>query len=136
GLIAHEGAVVVEIVDGLPSPERMLPDLEGLTEAVDVLSDAEFADAALGGRRAVALGVCAREEALGSVLALVWAEMDVVVRQHYRSASARCRSSGHVILKLRTGASTIRTSPPSASTSDASSVASATRSVSSARRRI
>ena len=57
GLLAHERAVVVEVVERAVAPELVVPDVERLREAVDVLGDAELGDAALGGRLAVALGV-------------------------------------------------------------------------------
>ena len=37
GLLAHEPTVVVEVVNRVLAPERVLPDLERLSEAVDVL---------------------------------------------------------------------------------------------------
>ena len=51
GLLAHERAVVVEVVVRVVAPERVLPDLERLREAVDVLGDAQLGDAALARRR-------------------------------------------------------------------------------------
>jgi hypothetical protein len=82
GLLAHEGAVVVEVVDRVLAPERVLPDLERGGEAVDVLGHPELGDAPLGRALAVALGVGGREEARGRVLGLVRAQVDVVVGQH------------------------------------------------------
>ena len=46
GLLAHEVAVLVEVVVREAFPERVPPDLERLTEAVDVLGDAELLDPA------------------------------------------------------------------------------------------
>ena len=45
GLLAHERAVFVEVVVGVLAPERVVPDLERLVEAIDVLGDAELGDA-------------------------------------------------------------------------------------------
>ena len=47
GLLAHERAVGVEVVVRVAHPERVLPDVERLLEAVDVLGDAELGDPAL-----------------------------------------------------------------------------------------
>src|SRR3954453_6262994 len=47
GLLAHERAVGVEVVGRALAPELMVPDLERLREAVDVLGDSELRDAAL-----------------------------------------------------------------------------------------
>ena len=57
GLLAHELAVGVEVVERVLAPERVLPDVERLREAVDVLGDAELGDPALARRLAVALDV-------------------------------------------------------------------------------
>ena len=65
GLLAHEVAVGVEVVAGRVAPQLVLPDLERLGEAVDVLGHAELLDAALLGGLAIALGVRGGEVALG-----------------------------------------------------------------------
>ena len=65
GLLAHEGAVLVEVVARPVAPEGVVPDVERRAEAVDVLGDPELVDPPLGRRLAVALGVGGREEALG-----------------------------------------------------------------------
>ena len=50
GLLAHEAAVVVEVVDRARAPRTGgATDVERLAEAVDVLGDAELGDPALGG---------------------------------------------------------------------------------------
>ena len=83
GLLAHERAVVVEVVARAVAPQRVLPDVERRAEAVDVLGDAELLDPALGGDVAVALGVGGGEVALGRRgLDVVGAQVDVVVGQH------------------------------------------------------
>ena len=64
GLLAHERAVVVDVVARPAAPPRVLPDLERLREAVDVLGDAELGDPALVRGLAVALGVGRGEVAL------------------------------------------------------------------------
>ena len=61
GLLAHELAVGVDVVARPLLPPRVLPDVERLGEAVDVLRDAELGDPALLGDGAVALGVGGRE---------------------------------------------------------------------------
>ena len=50
GVLAHEGDVGVQVVDGVRAPERVLPDVERGGEAVDVLGHAELGHAALGRR--------------------------------------------------------------------------------------
>ena len=80
-LLAHERAVVVEVVARVALPQRMVPDLEGLAEPVHVLADAELGDAALGRHRAVALGVGGGEVTLGGRARVVRAQVDVVVGQ-------------------------------------------------------
>ena len=57
GLLAHERAVGVDVVERVLAPERVVPDVERLLEAVDVLGDAELGDPALARRLAVALDV-------------------------------------------------------------------------------
>jgi hypothetical protein len=100
------------------------PDIEGLYEAIDVLGHAQLLDSALRGGLPVALGVLAREVALGRASVLVRAEMDVIVRQQ-RSASTIRRSVSRVTLMFSGGASTTLTVPPMSSTREASSVAAA-----------
>ena len=75
GVLAHEGAVGVEIVVRVGGPERVLPDRKRLREAVDVLGDAELLDAALTGGAAVALRVCLREVLAGAGLVRVAAQV-------------------------------------------------------------
>ena len=55
--VAHELAVGVDVVGRLRAPERVVPDVERLFEAVHVLGDAQLGDPALARRLAVALGV-------------------------------------------------------------------------------
>ena len=50
GLLAHERAVLVEVVARVLAPERVVPDVERLREAVDVLGDPELGDPALAAR--------------------------------------------------------------------------------------
>ena len=82
GLRAHELAVSVEILARVRLPERVLPDVERLFEAVDVLGDPQLGDPALARRLAVALGVRRREVQLGGRAGLVGAKVDVVVGEH------------------------------------------------------
>ena len=63
---------------------RVLPDVERLGEAMDVLGDAQLADPPLLRHRAVALGVARREVLGGGGAVVVGAEVDVVVGQHGR----------------------------------------------------
>src|SRR5439155_7365307 len=127
GLLAHELAVVVQVVVGVPLPERVVPDAQRLLESVHVLGHAEQLDAALGSSLAVALCVRGREVLRGRALLPVGAEVHVEVGQHLAlsSASASSKSTGRVTFRLSAGASTTRTEPPAASTSEASSVAAA-----------
>ena len=67
GLLAHEADVAVEVVDRALAPERVLPDVEGGGEAMDVLGDPELGDATLGRGLAIALGVARREVVGGEV---------------------------------------------------------------------
>jgi hypothetical protein len=80
-LLADEGAVVVEVADGVAAPERVVGDVQRGGEPVHVLGDAELLDPALRGHVAVALGVGGGEEALGRVLQRVRPQVDVVVGQ-------------------------------------------------------
>ncbi len=57
GLLAHERAVLVEVVVRVGRPERVPPDLERLREAVHVFGDPQLGDPPLVGRRAIALDV-------------------------------------------------------------------------------
>ena len=83
GLLAHEGAVGVEVVARGVAPQLVLPHLERLGEAVDVLGHPQLLDAALRRARPVALGVLGRQVALGRRgLDVVGAQVDVVVGQH------------------------------------------------------
>ena len=82
GVLAHEPAVGLKVVAREFLPQRMLPDGEGVTEAVDVLGDAELFDAPLGGRLAVALGVDRREVLGRHRTHLVRPQVKVVVGQH------------------------------------------------------
>src|SRR6185437_975279 len=137
GLLAHEAAVVVEVVVGIALPERVVPDPQRLLEAVHVLGHAEQLDAALGRGLAVALGVPRREVLGRSALLAVGAQVHVEVGQHLArsSASASSRSTGRVTFRLSAGASTTHTERPVASTSEASSVASASTSSATSRAR-
>ncbi len=63
GLLAHEAAVLVDVVVREFAPQRVLPDLERLLEAVDVLGHAQLGDVALTRRIAIALDI-----GLGEVL--------------------------------------------------------------------
>ena len=90
GLLAHEGAVGVEVVAGRVAPQLVLPHLERLGEAVDVLGHPELLDAALGRAGAVALGVGGRQVALGRRrVDVVGAQVDVVVGEHAAADSRR-----------------------------------------------
>ncbi len=128
---AHELAVVVDVIDCVTPPERVVPDRERLLKAVDVLGDAELADTRGIRRSAVARGIFLREVLRGSARDVIAAQMDVVVGEHapiqstrrLSSSSARFRSSGVVTLRFSAGAGTTRTVPPERSTSMASSVA-------------
>jgi hypothetical protein len=82
GLLAHEAAVLVDVVGGVCHPEGMPPDRERLLEAVDVLRDAKLVDALLGGDGTVTVGVLGSEVPLGGGALAVRAQMDVVVAQH------------------------------------------------------
>ena len=84
GLVADELAVRVEVVVRPVAVPGVLPDVERLHEAVDVLGHAELLDPALGRGLAVALGVRGGEVALGGGALLVGAQVDVVVGQHQR----------------------------------------------------
>jgi hypothetical protein len=94
GLLAHEGAVRVEIVAREALPQRVAPDVERRREAVDVLADAELGDPALGRDGAVVLGVGGGEVALRPGLELVRAQVDVVVGQHVRLTLRGARVPG------------------------------------------
>jgi hypothetical protein len=60
----------------------VLPDLERLGEAVDVLGDAELADAPLLRDPAISLGVGGLELLGRQRLRLVGSQVDVIVGQH------------------------------------------------------
>ena len=47
GLLAHERAVLVDVIDGVAFPERVAPQLQRLAEAVDVFGDPQLGDALL-----------------------------------------------------------------------------------------
>ncbi len=79
---AHELAVGVEVVARLFLPERMAPDLERLTKAVDVLGDAQLGDPGRLRGGQVALDVLRGEVALRRRVLLVGAQVQVVVGQH------------------------------------------------------
>ena len=82
GLLAHERAVLVEVVVRVGLPEGVTPDLERLREAVHVFGDAQLGDPALLGGGAVALDVRLRV-VVGDVRAVaVGPEMEVVVGEH------------------------------------------------------
>ena len=92
---ADELAVGVDVVLGLFAPERVVPELERLGEAVDVLGDAELGDPGRRRRLEVAVDVLGGEVALGGRPVLVGAEVEVVVGQHAtepRRRRARIRS--------------------------------------------
>ena len=91
GLLAHERAVLVDVIDGVALPERVVPQLERLAEAVDVFGDAQLGDALLGGGVAVALGVGGRVEPLGGRVLVVGAQVEVVVGQHRMIAGRAMR---------------------------------------------
>ncbi len=81
-LLAHEAGVGVEVVGRVLAPERVLPDLQRLREAVDVLRAAQFGDPPLLGNGAVAIDV-RRGEVLRRIGAgLVGPQVQVVVGQH------------------------------------------------------
>ncbi len=61
GVLAHEAAVLVDVVVREFAPQRMLPDIERLLEAVDVLGHTQLGDIALTRRIAIALNVGLRE---------------------------------------------------------------------------
>ena len=82
GVLAHERAVVVEVVVRVPLPERVAPDLERLAEAVDVFGDPQLRDPALGGRLPVALDVRLRVVLLDARVQVVLAQVHVVVGEH------------------------------------------------------
>ena len=113
-------------------------------EAVDVLGDPELGDAALVGRRTVALEVVRREVLVGAGVEVVWAQMEVVVGEHSgraiqagsralgraaSSSSATRRSSGVVTLRFSAGLGDDDHPPSARSISEASSVAVASSSV-------
>ena len=82
GVLAHELAVGVEVVARVLAPHRVVPDVERLTEAVDVLAHAQLLDAALRSPRRGRPRRCGREPALRRVVQAVLAQVDVVVGQH------------------------------------------------------
>ena len=64
------------------TPERVIPDLERLREAVDVLGDAKLRDpGGLGGLQ-VAVGVLLGEVLGGRRISLVRPKVEVVVGEH------------------------------------------------------
>ena len=87
-VLADEVAVGVEVVLRPVAVPGVLPDLERLHEAVDVLGHAELLDPALGRGLAVALDVLGREVALGRGALLVGPQVHVVVSQ--QGAPRRC----------------------------------------------
>ena len=72
----------IEVGAGARTPERVLPDVERLPEAVDVLGDAELLDPRAGRRLQVAIDVLAREVALEGGVGVVGPQVQVVVGQH------------------------------------------------------
>jgi hypothetical protein len=101
---ADELAVGVEVVLPVLLPERVAPELEGLTEAVDVLGDAQLLDAGRRGGGQVALDVLGGEVALGCGPLLVGTEVQVVVGQHGpRLRQGRSRGRGDRAPRLSPG---------------------------------
>ena len=64
-LLAHEAHVLVDVVARRLHPQRMVPDLERLGEAIHVLGHAQLLDPALRRDLAIALGVGRGERRLG-----------------------------------------------------------------------
>src|SRR6185312_2512851 len=129
-LLCDELAVRVEIVDRVLAPERVLPDVERLPEAVDVLGRPQLPDPRLLGRLAIARDVSGGEVLGGGRAVAVGTEVHVIVGEHQgersaSSSSASRRSVGVVTFRLSAGDSTTWTRPPARSTSLASSVAAA-----------
>ena len=82
GLLAHVGAVCIQVVVRLLQPERVAPHIERLAEAVDVLRDAELLDSPRARGAAVARRVRRREVLLRCRLERVGAQVKVIVGEH------------------------------------------------------
>src|ERR1035441_6783943 len=133
GLLTHEPAVLVEVIAGELSPERVLPHGQRLLKAVHVLRNPELNDPTLACHRPVALDVGRSEVPLGGRARLVGSKMQVIVGEHRpaiqavrarSSISAMRRSSGVVTFRFSLDDRTTPTLPPARCTNQASSVAS------------
>ncbi|MEH3054754.1 MAG: hypothetical protein PGN13_12245 [Patulibacter minatonensis] len=91
-LLTEELDVRVEVVDRGALPQVVLPHVERGGEAIDVLADAQLADAAFFGDEFEPVGVRGREVLLGGRARLVGAQVDVVVGQHSQGFNQRTRS--------------------------------------------